>query len=312
MATKQITNASAKVSVTEFARALDLEVVYSGRGEIDLETISVTRPGLPLAGYFKFFDHKRVQVVGNAEYEFLQSLKKETATENLDKLFSKQIPCLIFSRKLPVFDFVIKLAEKYGCPILSSYKVTTVLINDITIYQNELLAPTKVVHGVLLDVFGVGMLIVGKSGIGKSEVALELVHRGHRLVSDDSVIVKNINEQLIGKAPEKIKYYMEIRGIGIINLQQMFGPGAIRPEKSIDIIVELSPWAEGNTYDRIGNEESYEELLGIEKPKIAIPVTPGRNVPIIIETAARKYRLKQAGYDAAAELVASVFGEDKQ
>ncbi|MBQ7643291.1 MAG: HPr(Ser) kinase/phosphatase, partial [Clostridia bacterium] len=199
---------------------------------------------------------------------------------------------------------------KYGCPLFRSGKITTVLINEITIYQNELLAPTKVVHGVLLDIFGIGTLITGRSGVGKSEIALELVNRGHRLVADDSVILKNINDQIIGKAPERIRYYMEIRGIGIINVQQMFGPGAIRPEKRVDIIVELSPWAEGNTYDRIGYEENYEEVLGIQKPKIVVPVSPGRNIPVILETAARKYRLKQAGFDASTDLMKSVFGDN--
>ncbi len=308
MKKRTIENDVATVSVNEFAKALELEVLSAGRGEMRLESISVSRPGLPLAGYFKFFDHKRVQVIGNAEHEFLHSIGKEISKKNLDELFSRDIPCLIFSRNLEVGEDTLKCAEKYGCPILRSGKVTTVLINEITIYQNELLAPTKVVHGVLLDVFGVGILIIGKSGIGKSEIALELVHRGHRLVADDSVILKNINDQIIGKAPEKIRYYMEIRGIGIINVQQMFGPGAIRPEKSVDIVAELSPWAEGKTYDRIGNEEIYEEILGIDKLKIVIPVTPGRNIPVVIEAAARKYRLKQAGHDAAADLVASVFG----
>ena len=310
MRKKTIESTAVTVSVEDFANALDLEIISRGGGEINLRSISVSRPGLPLAGYFKFFDHTRVQVIGNAEYDFLQSIGKDTANKNLEELFSKNIPCLIYSRSLSVSEETVKLSEKYSCPILRSNKVTTVLINDITIYQNETLAPTKVVHGVLLDVFGIGILIVGKSGIGKSEIALELLHRGHRLVADDSVILKNINEQIIGKAPERIRYYMEIRGIGIINVQQMFGPGAIRPEKSIDIIAELSPWEQGSTYDRIGYEENYEEILGIDKLKIVVPVTPGRNIPVVIEAAARKYRLKQAGYDAAKELIANVFGNE--
>ncbi|MBR1677688.1 MAG: HPr(Ser) kinase/phosphatase [Clostridia bacterium] len=299
-----------KVSVKNFAKALELEVYYEGRGELLLQSLNVSRPGLQLAGYFKHFDHARIQVIGKVEYEYLLSCPAAERQNNLDQLFSRDIPCIIFSRGLEVLNDVREAAEKYSCPIFRSDKITTILINDITIYQNELLAQTKVVHGVLVDVFGIGILIMGKSGVGKSEIALELVNRGHRLVADDSVIIKNINDQLIGKAPEKIRYYMEIRGIGIINVQQMFGPGSIRPEKGIDIIAELSPWEEGKHYDRIGNEDMYEEILGIEKLKIVIPVTPGRNIPIVLETAARKYRLKQAGYDAAKDLMESIFGDN--
>ena len=306
-----VETASETVSVKEFAKALELEIINEGRGEITLQSISVSRPGLQLAGYFKFFDSKRVQVIGNAEHEFLELAKKEERKNSLRELFSQNIPCLIYSRNLSVSDDVLRYAKEFGCPVLRSGKVTTVLINEITIYQNELLAPTKVVHGVLLDVFGVGILIIGKSGVGKSEIALELVNRGHRLVADHAVILKNINDQIIGRAPEKIRYYMEIRGIGIINVQQMFGPGSIRPYKTLDIIAELSPWAEGKTYDRIGYEENYEDVLGIDKLKIVVPVTPGRNIPVVLETAARKFRLKQAGYDAAADLMASVFGNNK-
>lgn len=298
------------INVAKFAKDLELERIYDGKGYVLLQSISVTRPGLQLAGHFKHFDHTRIQVIGKAEYEYLTSMTKEKRRKNLEEMFSRDIPCLVLSRNLEFPDDVTELAEKYGCPLFRSGKITTVLINEITIYQNELLAPTKVVHGVLLDIFGIGTLITGRSGVGKSEIALELVNRGHRLVADDSVILKNINDQIIGKAPERIRYYMEIRGIGIINVQQMFGPGAIRPEKRVDIIVELSPWAEGNTYDRIGYEENYEEVLGIDKPKIVVPVSPGRNIPVILETAARKYRLKQAGFDASTDLMKSVFGDN--
>ncbi len=297
------------VSVKEFARELDLEIICEGRGSMQLQSISVSRPGLQIAGYYKFFDNNRIQVIGNAEYDFLKSLSGEKRRAVLDELLSKNLPCLIFSRNLPIFKEINGIAEKYGCPILRSGKVTILLANDIMTYQNELLAPTEIVHGVLLDVFGVGILIKGKSGVGKSEIALELVNRGHRLVADDSVILKYINEQIVGKSPEKIRYYMEIRGIGIINVQQMFGPGAVSPSKRVDIIAELSPWAEGKTYDRIGYEENYENVLGVKKLKIVVPVSPGRNIPIVLETAARKFRLKQAGFDASADLITSVFGK---
>lgn len=304
----EITTTGETISVAEFAKALELEIVYEGRGSVTLNSISVSRPGLQLTGYFKHFDHSRVQVIGKAEHEYLTMSPRAAVIANLEELFSREIPCLIFSRLLEISDDVLKLAEKYRCPILRSDKITTVLVNEITLYQSELLAPTEVMHGVLVDVFGVGILIVGKSGVGKSEIALELVNRGHRLVADDSVVIKNINDQLIGRAPERIRYYMEIRGIGIINVQMMFGPGSIRPEKSIDIVAELSPWEEGKHYDRIGTEEVYEEILGIPKLKVTIPVSPGRNIPIVLETAARQFRLKQAGYDASKDLMNNVFG----
>ncbi|MBE5742621.1 MAG: HPr(Ser) kinase/phosphatase [Clostridiales bacterium] len=303
----EIKTDSVKVSVASFAKELDLELILEGRGEIELHSISVSRPGLQLSGYFVHFDKTRVQVIGNAENEYLTGMTAEKRYKALDNLIKRDIPCLIFARGMEIFPEVVELCEKYGCPLLRSQKITTVLINDITAYKSEALAPTHVVHGVLVDVFGIGILIIGKSGVGKSEIALDLVNRGHRLVADDSVIIKNINDELIGKSPTNIRYYMEIRGIGIINIQQMFGPGAISPAKTIDIIAELSPWEEGKTYERIGNEETYDEILGEKILKVIIPVTPGRNIPIVLETAARHYRLKQAGYDAAADLMQNVF-----
>lgn len=305
----KVANDIVKVSVAEFARSLELEVVFEGRGEVPLQSISVSRPGLQLSGYLKHFDATRIQVLGHAETEYLRELGKEKRLSMIEALFERNIPCLIIARGLEFSEEIIEGAKKYNCPLFGSPKITTVLINDVTIYQSEILAPTEVMHGVLVDVFGVGILITGKSGVGKSEIALELVNRGHRLIADDSVIIKNINDQLIGKSPEKIRYYMEIRGIGIINIQRMFGPGSVRPDKGVDIIAELSPWEQGKNYDRIGINEQYEEILGINIQKVVIPVTPGRNIPIVLETAARKFRLKQEGYDPAADLMQSVFGD---
>ena len=296
------------VKIEHFAEALELEIVdCGGKEEITFESVNVSRPGLFLSGYYKYFDHTRIEIIGNAEYSYLRGMEKNIRKDRLGQLFARNFPCLIISRNLPVMRDLLVEAKKYSCPIFRSKRNTTMLINELTIYQNDLLAPTTRMHGVLLDVSGMGILITGKSGLGKSDIALELINKGHRLVADDSVIVKNINDQLIGKAPDKIKYFMEIRGIGLINVQQMFGPGSIRPSKSIDIIIELQPWENGKSYDRIGDEESYTEILGIKKLKLVVPVTPGRNIPVIIEAAVRKYRLKQAGYDAAQDLISSVF-----
>ena len=230
----KVNNEVVTVSVNEFAKALDLEIVFEGRGEISLQSISVSRPGLQLSGYLKHFDATRIQVLGHAEYEYMREMQKDKRDAMIDALFRENIPCLI--------------------------------------------------------------------------IALELVNRGHRLIADDSVVIKNINDQLIGKSPEKIRYYMEIRGIGIINIQRMFGPGSVRPYKGVDIIAELSPWEQGKNYDRIGINEQFEEILGIKIQKVTIPVTPGRNIPIVLETAARKFRLRQEGYDPASDLMESVFG----
>ena len=305
---RQVKNEDVRVDILSFAKELELEVISKGRVEIILSSISVSRPGLQLSGYFVHFDRTRVQVIGNAENEYLAGMTSEKRYRAIENLLKRDIPCLIIARNMEIMPEVKDLCEKYNCPLLRSKKITTVLINDITAYKSELLAPTHVAHGVFVDVFGIGILITGKSGVGKSEIALDLVNRGHRLVADDSVIIKNINDKLIGKSPENIRYYMEIRGLGIINVQQMFGPGAITPSKTINIIAELSPWEQGKGYERIGTEEIYEEVLGEKILKIIIPVTPGRNIPIVLETAARKFRLKQAGYDAAADLMNRIFG----
>ena len=304
---RQVSNEEVRVDVESFARELELDIVSKGRGEIVLSSISVSRPGLQLSGYFVHFDRARVQVIGNAENEYLNGMTPEKRYKALENLIKREIPCLIIARNMEVMPEVRQLCEKYDCPLLHSKKITTVLINDITAYKSEVLAPTHVSHGVLVDVFGIGIMIVGKSGVGKSEIALDLVNRGHRLVADDSIIIKNINDQLIGKSPKNIRYFMEIRGIGIINVKSMFGSGAVLPEKSVELIAELVPWDQMRDYDRLGDEKTCIDILGVQTQKLLIPVSPGRNIPIIIETAARKFRLEQLGYSAVDELVNSTF-----
>ncbi len=297
------------VSVKQFANALNLEIIFEGRGNITLNSISVNRPGIQLTGYFEHFDHNRVQLIGNAEHEYLSTLDEEKQLKVLTELFSRDVPCMIISSNLSVTESILKCAKQFNCPLFLSKQLTTVLSHELTIYQSELLAPTLIVHGVLVEVFGVGVLITGHAGIGKSETALELITRGHRLVADDSVIIKNMGEILLGKSPENIRYFMEVRGIGIINVQTMYGPGSIRPEKTVDMIIELVKWEDGADYERLGDIKLSKDILGMKKPKIVIPVSPGRNIPVIIETAARKYRLDQTGYDATAELIARTFGK---
>ena len=197
MKNKTVTAPYEMVNVKNFAKELELEIVFEGRGEMKLSSISVSRPGLLLSGYYEHFDNTRIEVMGHAEYEFLAAQTSDRRTRVIEELFKRDIPCLIISRNLEFSEDTVALAKKYNCPLFRSPKVTTVLINDITIYQSELLAPTEVVHGVLMDVSGIGILITGKSGVGKSEIALELISRGHRLVADDSVIIKNINSDLL-------------------------------------------------------------------------------------------------------------------
>ncbi len=297
------------VSCDEFAEQLGLETIYRGRNDIVISDISVSRPGLQLAGYFEHFAADRVQVIGNAEREFLKVMPAQSKNAVLDKLFGSKIPCLIIARNLKTDPDLVAYAEKYSCPLFRSSSITTVLIHDLMIYFNELLAPETVIHGVLLDISGVGVLITGKAGVGKSETALDLISRGHRLVADDTVLIKNNGEILVGYCPSKIKYYMEVRGIGIINVKNMFGPGAIRPEKTVELVIELVHWNELSDIDRLGDERQTTDILGMNVPKLIIPVSPGRNIPIIIETAARKFRLEEFGYSAIDELLSTAFSK---
>ena len=199
-------------------------------------------------------------------------------------------------------------ARDTGTPIFRSGKMTTLLMSDLVIYLNRLLAPSTTIHGVLMDVFGVGMLLTGSSGVGKSETAMELIKRGHRLVADDSVLIKRVENELIGTSPERIRYFMELRGIGIINVKNMYGSGSVLGEKEVELVMELEPWKKEKEYDRIGGERNTEEILGVKVPKLVIPISPGRNLAILIEVAARNSRLKEMGYDAAQELIQRTIG----
>ena len=298
------------VMLDKFASDLNLEIVYTGRGVVTLSSMSVERPGLQLAGgFFQYFDASRVIVLGLSEYEYLRTFSTEARTEKLSQLFSHgELPCIILSRDLPALPELVETAKKYTCPIFRSTRITTDLMSDLYIYLNRLLAPSVSEHGVLMEVFGVGILLTGKSGVGKSETAMELIKRGHRLIADDSVIIKEIANELYGTAPDIIRYFMEIRGIGIINVKSMYGSGSVLDEKNIQLIIQLENWQQGKEYDRIGDEVSYTDYFGIKVPKLTIPVSPGRNLAIIIEVAARNFRLKSMGYDASEELITRSIG----
>lgn len=297
------------VMLDKFASDLRLEVVYAGRGVVSLSSMSVERPGLQLAGFFTYFDPKRIMVFGLSEYEYLRTFSEEERKSRIARLFDfGELPCIILSRDLPAPNELLLLARQTGCPILRSSKITTDIVSDLYSYLNRLLAPSVAEHGVLMEVFGVGMLLTGNSGVGKSETAMELIKRGHRLIADDNVIIKEIANELYGTSPDIIRYFMELRGIGIINVKSMYGSGSVLDEKKVEIVVQLEHWQQGKEYDRVGDAEQTAEYLGVKVPKITIPVSPGRNLAIVIEVAARNFRLKSMGYDASEELITRSIG----
>ncbi len=298
------------VMLDKLAYDLNLEIVYTGKGVVTLCCMSVERPGLQLAGgFFNYHDSRRIIVLGLSEYEYLRTVDAEERRKKIVSLFEHgELPCIILSRDLPALPELVEAAKKYSCPIFRSHRVTTDLMSDLYIYLNRLLAPSVTEHGVLMEVFGVGILLTGKSGVGKSETAMELIKRGHRLVADDNVIIKEIANELYGTAPDIIRYFMELRGIGIINVKSMYGSGSILDEKNIQLIIQLENWQQGKEYDRIGDEMSTTSYFGIKVPKLTIPVSPGRNLAIIIEVAARNFRLKSMGYDASEELITRSIG----
>ncbi|SHH16576.1 HPr(Ser) kinase/phosphatase [Tepidibacter thalassicus] len=292
-----------KVSVRQIIEDLKLDIVYMPE-DVDYYVTSsdVNRPGLQYAGFFDYFSHDRIQIVGMGEYQYFQYLDEKTRWERLNKLFSYDIPALVLTRGLKPNDDAVECAKKHKKIFLSTKMNTTRFINKLSNYLDAKLAPSTTIHGVLVDVYGIGTLIMGESGVGKSETALELVKRGHRLVADDAVEIRKIDEDvLIGQAPELIRYLMEIRGVGILDIKSLFGVGAIKPKKYIDMVIHLEPWEDGKYYDRLGIDEEYMDILGIPVEKITIPVKPGRNMAMIIEVAARNYRQKAMGYNAAQE-----------
>lgn len=292
------------IPIDNLIQALDLEIVYEGKSlSIDIETSDINRPGLQFAGFFDYFAQDRIQVIGKVEMTYLECMESDIRSERLDRFFSSGIPCLIISRNLEVPQYIIRSAEKFGVPILRSKKVTTSMIHKMIAYLDSALAPKITRHGVLVDVYGVGILLMGESGIGKSETALELIKRGHRLVADDAVEIKKVTEsRLIGDSPELIRHFMEIRGIGIIDIKAMYGVGAVINTKAIDMVIYLEFWDSNKEYDRLGLGSEYTEILGVKLPKVVLPVRPGRNLAIIVEVAVRNWRLRNMGYNAAQEL----------
>ncbi len=295
----------AEISINRLAKDLKFDIISDGgKRYIQLSCYDVNRPGLYLSGFHSHFDSKRIQLLGTAEHSFLMSMSKAKRVDALESLFKKKFPFMAISNNAGDIPELPELAAKSGTVVLKSQTSTaTKLTAEMTSYLNHKLAPMETVHAVLLDIYGMGVLITGDSGIGKSEAALELVKRGHRLVADDVVIVKRISEnRLIGESPETIKHMMEIRGVGIINVELMYGVSAIIDSKSIDLVVHLEFWDKNKDYDRLGMAQDRREILGVSVPLLTIPVHPGRNLAIIMESAARYTRLQQSGYNALDEI----------
>jgi len=287
------------VSVEEFAAATQLNIVERGIGTITLQSSAINRPGLQFSGYFSHFAAKRVQIIGNAEMDYLRSLDKKTLQERLQIFIGYPLPCIIFSRDhIPPAELLQK-AQMRGIPVFRGKESTTNIGHNITNYIDRILAPTALKHGVLMDVFGVGVLFTGESGIGKSETALELLRAGHRLVADDVVQIRRDSDgKLIGSAPDLTRYLMEIRGLGVLDIRHLYGVSAIIMEKEVDMVLEMEMWQEGKNYERLDAGDQTTNVLGVDIAHIIIPVRPGRNIATIAEVAARNYRLKNTDSDA--------------
>ncbi len=288
------------VAVEEIIEQFSLERLNDVELSTEVEVKDIKRPGLELAGFFEHFTPDRIQVLGKTELSFLAQLEEEILSQRLARLLDNNIPCVVITRSQELPDEMIRLAKKNSVPLLRTDYSTTSFISRLTDFLDGKFAPEVTRHGVLVEVYGVGIFIRGSSGIGKSESALDLIKRGHRLVADDAVIIKKVmRDTLVGTSPEISRHYMEVRGIGIIDVSTLFGAGAIRKEQSIDFILNLEAWDENKNYDRLGLKDDEEEILNVVLPSVTIPVRPGRNLAMVMEVAAMNFRLKNMGYNAA-------------
>ncbi len=293
------------VSVKKIVEKMNLKVLNP---EVDIKTRKVTiadvnRPALQLSGYFDYFDEKRIEIIGMVEYTYMQKLSNEEKVSLYRKFFSYHIPCVIFSRNLEPDADLMRIATESNTPVLSTDYGTSAFMAELIYYLGEELAPCISIHGVLVDVYGEGLLLMGESGIGKSEAALELIRRGHRLVSDDVVEIRKINKHtLVGTAPDITRYFIELRGVGIIDVKTLFGVECVKEKQNIDLVIKLEDWKRDNEYDRLGLEEEYTEFLGNKVVCHSLPIRPGRNLAVICESAAVNHRQKKMGYNAAQEL----------
>ena len=301
------------VSLERIIKEFSLETLFLPENyeNILISTTEINRPGLHLAGYFEYFDIERIQIIGLSEKGFLNRFAPEKAVERLREFFSRKPSAVIIARGLEVDDDYIEIAKEYGVPLLRSGESTSDFTSALIAFLNLHLAPRVTRHGVLVEVYGEGILLLGESGVGKSETAIELVKRGHRLIADDAVEIRRVSSKsLVGNSPDNIRHFIELRGIGIINASRIFGVGAVKLTEKIDLVINMEPWANDKNYDRIGLENQTTEILGLKIPSLTIPVKPGRNLAVIIEVAAMNSRQKKLGYNAAQDLLRKLGMED--
>ncbi len=300
------------VSLDSVIEEFQLEKISYPEGEtpILLDRKEVNRPGLQLAGFFDHFDPRRIQIVGKVEYHYLLGLSSAQRAVAIDTFMSKHIAALVITSGLDVFDEVLVAAKKYDTPVLRTGDTTSNFMGGLISSLNVSLAERMTRHGVFVECYGEGILMLGDSGIGKSETAIELVKRGHRLIADDAVEIKKVSAKtLVGSAPELIRHYVELRGIGIVDVRRIFGMGAVKLTEKIDLVINLEPWQQGKFYERVGLDSEYTNLMGIDVPSITVPVKPGRNLAVIIEIAAMNHRQKKMGYNTAVEFNKKLMGQ---
>lgn len=284
--------------------------VFEKYEKIRIVTNEVNRPSLQIAGFFDYFYNNRIQVMGRVEFSYLEKMAPEQRHEALERLFEKNIPCVIVTRNMQIHPEMMELAVKYNTPVLRTDNSTSRFMSALIAFLNVELAPRITMHGVLVEVYGEGILLLGDSGVGKSEAAIELVKRGHRLVADDAVEIKRVSDiSLLGSAPDVIRHFVELRGIGIVDVKMIFGIGAVKNVEKIDFIINLELWQDKKQYDRLGLTTEYTDILGINIPSITVPVKPGRNLAVVIEVAAMNNRQKKMGYNAAEALNNRVMSE---
>ncbi len=297
------------VTLEKIVKEFKLETIYSPKdlNEILIVSSDVNRPGLLLTGYDEFFDTDRVQILGNAEMGYLQSIDKELRSKQISRLFKAKPPAVVITRNLEVFEEIIEFAKKYEVPVIRTSENTSIMISSLISLLSVELAQRITRHGVLVEVYGEGLLIFGESGVGKSETAVELVKRGHRLIADDAVELRRVsNRTIVGTAPDNIRYFIELRGVGLINVARVFGSGAVKISEKVDLIIKLEQWDKTKNYSRTGLEVDTTEILGIDIVSTVIPVMPGRNLAVILEAAAINNRQKKMGYNAAEELMSNL------
>lgn len=297
------------VALGRVIQELNLEVLFAPDGyeNIQIRTVDVNRPGLQLAGFFDYFVPQRIQLIGLVETTYLTNLTSEERRTSFEQLFAHDIPALVIAHGLDAFPECLEMARKYGRVILRTPESTTNIMSTTISFLRVELCPRITRHGVLVEVYGEGLLLLGESGVGKSETAIELVKRGHRLIADDAVEIRRITRhKLLGSAPELIRHYMELRGIGVVDVHRLFGMSSIKKDSDIDLIVNLEPWSDDKIYDRLGVEEQFTTIFDVKVPTLTIPVKPGRNLAVILEVAAMNNRNKKMGYNAAQEFTEQI------